>query len=154
MIPVFIIFRQLGLVGTWGPLILPSFLGNAFYIFLIRQFFLGIPTDLSDAARIDGASELRIFAVIMAPLARPVLATVALLEFMGRWRDFLGPLIYLNKEKLYPISLGLQRYITSREIEWAALMAASTLVTLPVLLVFLVAQKAFIEGITFTGMKG
>jgi multiple sugar transport system permease protein len=154
MIPVFLTFKRLGLIGTWAPLILPSFLGNAFYIFLVRQFFLGIPNDLSDAARIDGASEINIFLQVIVPLARPVLATVALFEFMARWRDFLGPLIYLNKETLYPISLGLQFYTTSHSTQWALLMAASVLVTIPTLLAFLVTQKTFIEGITFTGIKG
>ncbi|MHB1295163.1 MAG: carbohydrate ABC transporter permease [Anaerolineae bacterium] len=154
MIPVFLIFRRLGLVGTWAPLILPSFLGNAFYIFLLRQFFLGIPNDLSDAARIDGASEVGIFARIIIPLAKPVLATVALFEFMARWRDFLGPLIYLSRDNLYPISIGLQRFMTSHNTEWAMLMAASTLVTLPTLVAFMFTQRTFIEGITFTGIKG
>ena len=154
MIPVFLIFKHLNLIGTWGPLIAPAFLGNAFYIFLVRQFFLGIPKDLSDAARIDGASEFGIFWQVIVPLAKPVLATVALFEFMARWRDFLGPLIYLNNDNLYPISLGLQHYMTSRKTEWALLMAASVLVTLPTLIAFMFTQKTFIEGITFTGIKG
>lgn len=154
MIPVFLIFKRFGLVGSWIPLILPAWLGNAFYIFLIRQFFLGIPQELSDAARIDGASEFGIFARIIIPLAKPVLASVALFEFMARWRDFLGPLIYLSKDRMYPIALGLQHYITSHATEWALLMAASVLVTVPTLVAFLFAQKTFIEGITFTGIKG
>jgi multiple sugar transport system permease protein len=154
MIPAFLIFRRLGLVGSWAPLILPAFLGSAFYIFLLRQFFLGIPNDLSDAARIDGASELGIFARIIIPLAKPVLATIALFEFMARWRDFLGPLIYLSRDRLYPISMGLQHFMTSHNTEWAMLMAASTLVTLPTLVAFMFTQKTFIEGITFTGIKG
>jgi multiple sugar transport system permease protein len=154
MIPIYLIFKNLSLVGTWAPLFAPAFLGNAFYIFLLRQFFLTIPEDLSDAARMDGAAEFQIFWQIIIPLAKPVLATVALLEFMARWRDFLGPLIYLSDDKLYPIALGLQFFITSHQTEWALLMAASTMVTLPTLIAFLFTQRTFIEGITFTGIKG
>jgi len=154
MIPVFLIFKRIGWVGTWLPLIVPAFLGNAFYIFLIRQFFMGIPRELSDAAYIDGASEFVIFWRVIVPLARPVLASVALFEFMARWRDFLGPLIYLSKDNLYPIALGLQHYITSHHTAWALLMAAATMVTLPTLVAFLFTQRTFIENVTFTGIKG
>ena len=107
MIPLFVVFRTLGWVNTFAPLIVPHFFGSAFYIFLLRQFFLTIPQELSDAGRIDGASELGIFWRIILPLTRPALATVALLQFLGSYRDFLGPLIYLTDESRYTLSIGL-----------------------------------------------
>lgn len=154
MIPLFVMFRQLGWINTWRPLIVPSFFGSAFYIFLLRQFFMGVPQDLVDAARIDGANELGIFVRILLPLVKPALAVIALFELLSRWGDFMGPLIFLNESKLYTISLGLQQYRSERSTEWAYLMAASTLVTLPVIIVFIFTQHTFIEGITLTGIKG
>jgi multiple sugar transport system permease protein len=154
MIPLFVMFRQLGWINTWKPLIVPSFFGSAFYIFLLRQFFMGVPQDLVDAARIDGANEFGIFARIILPLVKPALAVIALFELLNRWGDFMGPLIFLNESRLYTISLGLQQYRSERSTEWAYLMAASTLVTLPVIIVFIFTQHTFIEGITLTGIKG
>lgn len=154
MIPLFVTFRELGWINTWLPLIVPAFFGNAFYIFMLRQFFMTIPQDLADAARIDGASELGIYVRVVLPLAKPALAVVALFEVLFRWRDFLGPLIYLNDSAKYTISLGLQQYSTEHDTEWAYLMAASTMVTAPVIIIFLFTQRTFIEGITLTGIKG
>jgi multiple sugar transport system permease protein len=154
MLPLFVFFRNLGWLNTWLPLIVPSFFGSAFYIFLLRQFFMTIPMELSDAARIDGASEFGIFGRIILPLTRPAVAVIVLFEVLFRWNNFLGPLIYLSESKLYTISLGLQQYHAERFTEWAYLMAASTLVTLPVILIFLFTQHTFIEGITLTGIKG
>ncbi len=154
MIPLFVMFRQIGWINTWLPLIVPSFFGSAFYIFLLRQFFMGVPQDLVDAARIDGANELGIFVRIILPLVKPALAVIALFELLNRWGDFMGPLIFLNESRLYTISLGLQQYRSERSTEWAYLMAASTLVTLPVIIVFIFTQHTFIEGITLTGIKG
>ncbi|MFO7695549.1 MAG: carbohydrate ABC transporter permease [Anaerolineae bacterium] len=154
MIPLFVMFRQIGWINTWKPLIVPSFFGSAFYIFLLRQFFMGVPQDLVDAARIDGANEFGIFTRIILPLVKPAIAVIALFELLNRWGDFMGPLIYLNESKLYTISLGLQQYRSERSTEWAYLMAASTLVTLPVIIVFIFTQHTFIEGITLTGIKG
>ncbi len=154
MIPLFVTFRELGWINTWLPLIVPTFFGNAFYIFMLRQFFMTIPQDLADAARIDGASELGIYLRVILPLAKPALAVVALFEVLFRWRDFLGPLIYLNDSEKYTISLGLQQYSAERSTEWGYLMAASTLVTAPVIIIFLFTQRTFIEGITLTGIKG
>ena len=154
MIPLFVIFRQLGWLNTWLPLIVPSFFGSAFFIFLLRQFFMGIPVDLVDAARIDGATELGIYARIVLPLAKPALAVVCLFQVLGSWNAFMGPLIYLNESRLYTISLGLQQYRSERSTEWGYLMAASTLTTLPVVVLFIFTQRTFIEGITLTGIKG
>jgi multiple sugar transport system permease protein len=153
MLPVFLIFRALGWTGTFLPLILPAFLGNAFSIFLLRQFFLGIPQELSDAARIDGCSEMGILWRIIAPMARPALATVALFAFTGAWMDFLGPLIYLHDERQYTLAIGLQSFLGRHGGEWSLLMAAATVVTLPPLLIFFLAQRTFIRGIALTGIK-
>ena len=154
MLPLFVFFRKLGWINTWLPLIVPSFFGSAFYIFLLRQFFMTIPMELSDAARIDGASEFGIFARIILPLTKPAVAVIILFQFLSQWSNFMGPLIYLNESKLYTISLGLQQYSWEHNTEWAYLMAASTLVTLPVIIIFLFTQHTFIEGITLTGLKG
>jgi len=154
LVPLFIVFRTLGWVGTFLPIIVPTYFGSAFYIFLLRQFMMTLPMELSDAARIDGASEFRIFWSIALPLIRPALAVVALLQFLGAWGDFLGPLIYLTDQKTYTISLGLQQYNTQYGTEWGQLMAASTLLTLPVIVLFFFTQRTFIQGITLTGIKG
>jgi multiple sugar transport system permease protein len=154
MLPVFLLFRWLHWIGTFKPLTVPSFFGSAFYIFLLRQFFLTLPAELSDAARIDGCSEIEIFWRIVLPLARPALATVALFTFIGSWLDYLGPLIYLHDESQYTLALGLQAFLGRHGAEWNLLMAASTVVTLPLIVVFFFAQRTFIEGIALTGMKG
>ncbi len=154
LIPLFIVFRQLGWVGDFRPLIIPSFFGGALYIFLLRQFFMSIPIELSEAARIDGAGEFRIYWAIILPLAKPALATVAIFEFIARWRDYLGPLIYLNSQELYTLSLGLQQYSSQYGREWGLLMAASVLITLPIILLFFFLQKTFVQGIALTGIKG
>jgi multiple sugar transport system permease protein len=154
LIPLFLVFKNLGWVGDFRPLIVPHFFGSALYIFLLRQFFMTIPMELSEAARIDGASEFRIYALIILPLAKPALATVAIFEFIARWRDYLGPLIYLNNQKYYTLSLGLYEYSSQYGREWGLLMAASVLITLPIILLFFFLQKTFVQGITLTGIKG
>lgn len=154
LIPLFVIFKNLGWVGTFLPLIVPHFFGTAFNIFLLRQFMMTIPNDLSDAGRIDGASELRIFWSIILPLIRPALAVVALFQFQFAWNDFLGPLIYLTDQGTYTISLGLQQYNSEYGTQWGQLMAASMLLTLPIIVLFFFTQKTFIQGITLTGIKG
>jgi multiple sugar transport system permease protein len=154
LIPVFLVFKNLGWVGSLKPLILPHFFGVAYYIFLLRQFFASIPMELSEAARIDGANEFRIYWSIVLPLAKPALATVAIFQFIARWRDFLGPLIYLNNQNLYTLSLGLQQYSGEHGREWGLLMAASVLITLPVIIVFFFTQRTFVQGVTLTGIKG
>lgn len=153
MIPVFMIFQKLDLVGSYWPLILPTFTGAPFYIFLLRQFFMTLPDSLIQAARIDGAREFTIFMRIVIPLCKPALAAVAIFTFIATWSDFLGPLIYLNDSKQYTLTLGLQAFMAEHYVEWDLLMAASALFTLPIVVLFFFAQKYFIEGITLTGIK-
>lgn len=154
LIPVFLVFKQLGWVGDFRPLILPQFFGYALYIFLLRQFFMTIPQELSEAARIDGAGEFRIYWAIIMPLAKPALATVAVFQFIRSWTDYLGPLIYLNDQKLYTLQLGLYQYSSQYGREWGLLMAAAVLITLPVLIVFFLTQRTFVQGVTLSGIKG
>jgi multiple sugar transport system permease protein len=154
MIPLFILFRRLGWVGTFKPLIVPAFFGSPFFIFLLRQFFMTIPKELSDAAKIDGCSEFGIYARIIIPLSKPALAVVVLFEFLGRWNDFLGPLIYINDELNYTVAIGLQQFVGQHESEWALLMAASTAITIPIIILFFFTQRTFIQGIALTGLKG
>lgn len=154
MIPLFLLFNKLGWVGTPLPLIVPSFFGMPLYIFLLRQFFMGLPASLIDAARIDGASEFRIYWQIMLPLARPAVLAVGLFQFMASWTDFLGPLLYLTDESAYTLSLGLQQFQNQQGSEWGMMMAVATMMTLPVIILFFFLQKTFINGITFSGIKG
>jgi multiple sugar transport system permease protein len=154
MIPVYIIFSKIGWVNTLRPLWVPAFFGNAFYIFLLRQFFLTVPRDLEEAAKIDGCSFLRIYWQILLPVIKPALATIAIFSFISHWNNFLGPLIYINDVDKMPISLGLRLFQQSYGGEWSLMMAASTLATIPIIVVFFLFQKQFIEGIVMTGMKG
>jgi len=161
MAPLFALFGWLGshtgvqFLGTFKPLWVPAWFGSAFNIFLLRQFFLTIPNELSDAARIDGCSELRIFTRIILPLSKHALTVVALFAFMGVWNDFLGPLVYLQRPEQFTLALGLQNFQSQNGgTQWPQLMAASVLVIVPVLILFFLAQKTFIEGIATTGMKG
>ncbi len=154
MIPFFLIIRYLGWYNTLTPLWVGSFFTNAFFVFLLNQFFKGVPTDLEDAAKIDGCGALRIYWYIMLPLVRPSLATVAVFTFLGVWNDFMGPLIYLSDQRLYPLSLGLYALQVQADGGMAMLMAGSLLMILPVVLIFFFAQRYFIQGITMTGMKG
>lgn len=154
MIPVFVFFKELGWLNSFKPLTLPSFLGGgAFNIFLLRQFFLSIPKDLLDSARIDGCSEFRIYWNIVLPNSKPALATVAILTFMFSWNDFLGPLIYLSDQAKGTIALGLGMFVGQYVTEWALLMAASLLMMLPMLLIFFMFQKYFIQGFIMSGLK-
>jgi multiple sugar transport system permease protein len=161
MAPLFALFGWLGshtgiqFLGTFKPLWVPAWFGSAFNIFLLRQFFLTIPNELSDAARIDGCSELGIFMRIVLPLSKHALTVVALFAFMGVWNDFLGPLVYLQRPEQFTLALGLQNFQSQNGgTQWPQLMAASVLVIVPVLILFFLAQKTFIEGIATTGMKG
>jgi multiple sugar transport system permease protein len=153
MIPVFIMWNSSPFMGTYVPLILPTFLGSAFFIFMLRQFFRAIPNDLLDAARIDGASEFRIYFQIVLPMARAALATVGLFAFVWAWVDFLGPLIYLSDPNKYTLSIGLYNFFSQYGIEWGPLMAACAVFSIPLIVVFVVTQKQLIEGISLTGMK-
>jgi ABC-type glycerol-3-phosphate transport system permease component len=160
MVPMFIIFKHLGWVNSFKPLVVPSFFAGAYNIFLLRQFFRTIPEELSDSARIDGANEFQILAYVILPLIKPALAVVALFSFMGAWNDYMGPLIYINQSKIYPISLGLANLgaalnqVGIKGLAYPYLMAVSTIVTMPIILIFFFAQRTFIEGIALTGMKG
>ena len=154
MIPVFMIFEKLGWYNTLRALWAPSFLGSAFYIFLLRQFMKSIPDELEDAAKIDGCSYFGIYWRIILPLVKPALAAVCIFTFMGTWNDFMGPLIYINDQRLYPLALGLFDFRALHATDFGMLMAASTLMTLPVIALFFLAQRYFIQGVTLTGIKG
>ena len=155
LIPAFIIWSEIGLVNTFAPLTVPAWFGGGmFNIFLLRQFFRGLPRDLDDAAMLDGASPLRILWDVIIPLSRPALITVGIFSFLTTWNDFLGPLIYLNDDRKYTLALGLSQFKGQYTSEWGLLMAASTLVLLPVLVLFFIAQRYFVEGIAVTGLKG
>lgn len=159
IVPTFLLFRYLGWINTYFPLIIPSFFGGgAFYIFLLRQFFLTIPKDLDEAAKIDGASSVRIFWNILLPLAKPAIATVAIFSFIEHWNEFIGPLIFLNSPDKFTVSIGLRHFTASPfesdEPREAILMAASLIVALPPLTLFFIAQKYFVQGIVTTGLKG
>jgi multiple sugar transport system permease protein len=153
MIPLYIVFRKLGWVGTIAPLVVPTFFGNVFFVFLLRQFLMTIPLELSDAAYIDGASEVGILWHIMLPLIKPALAAVALFTFLGNYRDFLSPLIYLTEQSQWTISLGLQMFKNMYGAQWQLMMAASALTMVPTVVLFFLTQRTFIEGITMTGIK-
>jgi multiple sugar transport system permease protein len=155
MVPLFVVFARLGWINTFTPLILPAFFGGgAFNIFLLRQFLLTIPEELSDAARIDGASEFGIYSKIILPLIKPILIVVALFTFLGAWNDFMGPLIYLQDEAKYTLALGLQMYRTTNYVEWPLLMAAATIVVIPTIIAFYFTQNTIVESVTLTGLKG
>ncbi len=165
MIPQFILYAKLPAFGFQGsqnwvntflPLTVPAFTGNAFYIFLMRQFMRGIPMELSEAAKIDGATELRTWWSVVAPLTKPALAAIAIFTFQGAWEDFMGPLLYLQREDLYTLQLGLRQFefAAGGAPAWNWMMAASLVVMLPVIAVFVAFQRYFIEGVTLTGMGG
>jgi multiple sugar transport system permease protein len=154
MIPMFVIFKTLGWYDSLLPLIIPSFFGNAFYIFLIRQFFLTIPPDIEEAAKMDGCGYLRIFFQIMMPLSKPVLVSVGVFSFVSHWNDFMTPLIYLNSVEHRTLALGLATYTDVWGVDIVSLMAASTAVLLPVLIIFFFAQRYFVQGVVMSGIKG
>jgi ABC-type glycerol-3-phosphate transport system permease component len=156
MVPLYILFSKIKWVNTFLPLTVPAFFGGAFYIFLLRQFFMTIPEELIDAARIDGAGELNIWARIMLPLSGPAIIVVAIFSFQGAWNDFMGPLIYLNNEKLHTMALSLHMFrgLPGQGSIINQMMAATVMMVLPMLIVFAVFQRYFIQGVTLTGLKG
>ncbi len=160
MVPLFIVFKRLGWLNSYLPLVIPSFCGSPYFIFMLRQFFMTIPHELSDAARIDGAGEFGILFRIILPLARPALTVVALFQFMWAWNDYLGPLIYINKSALYPLALAINQLrsilagVGISPLAYPYLMAVSTVATVPILIGFFFTQRTFIEGISLTGLKG
>lgn len=154
LIPVFILFKTIGWVNTYLPIIVPTFFGNAFFIFFMRQFITSIPFELDSAARIDGASTFTIFGRILMPLCTAPLATVAIFSFIWNWDELVRPLIYLNREKLYTITLGMTMFKNQTIVYWNYLMALAILAMVPPLIIFALAQKWFTQGITITGLKG
>lgn len=155
LIPQFILFRQIGWIDSFLPLIVPSFLGGgAFNIFLVRQFYLTVPMDFDEAARIDGASNLQIWWHILLPLSRPVLAAIAIFSFVAHWNEFLGPLVYLNSEDKKTLALGLRAFLNPTDASWHISMAASMFLLVPVLVLFFVAQRYFVRGVVMSGIQG
>jgi len=153
LIPIYMLWNKVGATGTILPLIIPAFLGTPFFIFLIRQFLISVPEELIEAAKVDGASELRIYWSIVLPIARPALITSAVFQFVWAWTDFLYPLIYLNDEESYTLSIGLYSFLGQHGVQWGPLMAACVLFTLPAFLIFLVFQRYFIGGIATGALK-
>jgi ABC-type glycerol-3-phosphate transport system permease component len=155
MVPQFIIFTRLGWIDTYLPLTVPFFFGGgAFNIFLFRQFFRSLPEELADAGRIDGNSEFGVYWRIMLPLCKPALATVAVFTFLNTWNDFLAPLLYLRSDYNFTVALGLATFRSVMNTRWDLLMAASTAMILPIILLFFFAQRYFVEGIVLSGLKG
>ena len=154
-VPLYILYNQLGLTGTLVPLIAPKFFGDAFSIFLLRQFLLTIPQDYANAARIDGAGELRTMLRVILPMAKPALAAVALFQFLACWNDFFAPLLYASENPdAWTLSLGLSQFQNQFSTQWNLVMAATLLFMVPVIAVFFAAQRSFVRGVTLTGVKG
>ena len=155
IVPLFILFKQLGWINTILPLVVPTFFAtSAFFIFLLRQFFMTLPLELDDAARVDGCSTFGIFYRICVPLIKPALGIILVFSFMNHWNDFLGPLIFLSDLDKYTLALGLRFFQGQHRVEWALLMAASLVVLSPCIVLFFIAQKNYIQGIVITGVKG
>jgi multiple sugar transport system permease protein len=155
LIPLFVMYKRFGWIGSYLPLEVPTFLGSSvFSTFLLRQFFMTIPQSLSEAARIDGASEFFIYSRIILPLAKPALATVILFQFIYCWNDYLGPLVYISNQNSYPLSLGLAQILGDYTTNWGWVMAGATAATAPIVILFFLTQRTFIQGIALTGTKG
>lgn len=155
VVPLYVSFVKYGWIPSFKPLIVPAFFGDAFSIFLLRQFFMSIPSELSDAARVDGASEWQIMRRVIVPLARPAIAAIALFNFLYNWNDFFGPLLYLTDDpNLWTLAIGLNEFRSLHHVEWNLVMASSAMFMLPVIVLFFLAQRVFIEGVTLTGVKG
>jgi multiple sugar transport system permease protein len=155
IVPLYVVFARYGWIPSFKPLIVPLFFGDAFSIFLMRQFFMTIPEELSDAARVDGASEWQIMTRVIVPLAKPAIAAVALFQFLYSWNDFFAPLLFLSDNpKLWTLAIGLNEFRGLHQVEYNLMLAASVLFMLPVIVLFFLAQRVFIEGVTLTGVKG
>jgi multiple sugar transport system permease protein len=154
MVPTYVLFSKINWVGTYLPLIVPAFTGSAYYIFLLRQGFMGIPRSYAEAAKIEGAGELTIFTKICIPLVRPILTTVAVFEFNNKWNDYFNPMLYLNDESLYTLQLGLRSFRGTAGVEWHKFMAASLIVLLPSVLIYIFLQKYIIKSVAIGGIKG
>ena len=154
MIPLFILFSKLGWVNTYKPLIIPSFFGSAYFIFLLRQFYATIPREMDDAARIDGCGILGLFFRIIVPMSKPALGITAIFAFSWSWNEFLGPLIYLSKMETFPLAIALSYLRGTYRVLWSELMVVSFIAMLPPLILFFIAQRSYIQGIVITGVKG
>lgn len=154
MIPKFYMFSQFGWINTFYPLIIPLFFGKAYFIFLLRQFFMSIPADLEEAAKIDGASTFGILWRVILPLTLPAIVTITIFQFNDSWKDFMQPILYLSKPDLYTLTLGINFFKSQNNVQWNYLMAASVVTMLPSLVFYFVGQRYFVESITLTGMKG
>lgn len=154
IIPRFVMFKSLGWLDTFLPLIVPGLFAEALYLFLMRQFLMSIPMEMDEASRIDGCSYLQTFYKIILPLAKPALGIIAVFCFLSRWKDFMGPLIYISSQKKYTLALGLNALRHDYFVEWNLLMAATTIVMLPPVIIFFIAQRYFIQGVVVTGIKG
>jgi ABC-type glycerol-3-phosphate transport system permease component len=154
LIPQYILFNEFGWINTFLPLIVPAWFGNAYAIFLMRQFFMTIPRELEEAALIDGATTLKIIWSVIVPLSTPVLAVIAILTFKDTWNDFMTPLLYLSEPSKYTVSVGLAYFNGQFDVQMNLLMAASFTLMLPIVILFIFAQRAFVEGISLTGLKG
>lgn len=153
MIPMYKIYATLNLTNTYVPLILPTYFGKAFYIIIVRQFFVGVPNSLMEAARIDGTNEAQRYLYIALPLCKPALTTVGIYAFLDAWSDYLAPLIYITKPERNTLSLGLQQFMSQYSVEWSKLMAAATIFVVPVIICFAIFQKNFVQGIATSGLK-
>ena len=153
MVPLYRIYSKLGLTNTYVPLILPTFLGKAFYIILTRQFFMGLPNSLIEAAKIDGANEFQRYTKVALPLTKPILTTVGIYAFLDAWSDYLMPMIFISKPEKYTLSLGLQQFMSEYSVDWARLMAAAMVFVVPVIICFANFQKNFVRGIATSGLK-
>jgi multiple sugar transport system permease protein len=153
MVPLFIIFAQLGWVNTFLPLIVPMFFGHPLYVFMLRQYLKQLPMELSDAARVDGATEFQILRYVILPLCKPAMGVVAIFAAVYAWNDFLGPLIYLQDESRYTLAIGLQFFRSVHDVQFNLLMGASSLVVLPIVVIFLAFQRQFIQGVTMGSIK-
>lgn len=154
LIPLYLMYTKMKWVGTFLPLIVPCFFGNGFFIFLFRQFFVGIPKEMSEAARIDGANEFRIYYQLIMPISKPVIASVCIMAFTRSWNDFLGPLVFLGSDDLYTLSLAASMLKSNLNPNWAMLLTLGVVMVFPVLVLFFVMQKYFIQGISMSGVKG
>ncbi len=154
MIPLFILFSKFGWINTYNPLIVPHFFANAYFVFLLRQFYTTIPRELDDAARIDGCGVIGLFMRIMLPLSKPALGITAIFAFTWAWNEFLGPLIYLSRMETFPLAIALSFLRAAHGVLWSELMVVSFIAMLPPVLLFFVAQKHYIQGIVITGVKG
>lgn len=154
MIPTYVMFSKFGWVGTYLPLIVPAFGGSAYYIFLLRQYFMGIPMAYSEAAKLEGANEMNILMRIIIPMAKPALTTIAVFEFNAKWNDYFNPMLYLDNEKMYTLQLGLRTFRGTAGVEWQKFMAASLIVLLPTVILYAFMQRYIIQGVAVGGIKG